>query len=83
MAIISPRRTESQPFQNVLAPTEEATVRPKNTSAKISGGPKALMAHSAMGFVASIISNADERPPSAEHITAAPTAFPAWPLRVI
>ena len=83
VAIIRPNSTDSHPFQSVFAPTEDATVKPKKTSAKISGGPKALIAHSAIGLVATIINSADASPPKAEHMTAAPTAFPAWPFNVI
>ena len=83
IAISSPTRIDSQPFQKVLAPTEEATARPKNTRAKISGGPKERMAQLAMGAVAIIMITADTVPPRAEHMTAAPTALPACPFRVI
>ena len=82
-ATIRPIRIDSQPFQKVLAPTDAATARPKNTSANISGGPKAEIAQSAIGAVAIIMMMVDTTPPSAEHMTAAPTALPAWPFCVI
>ena len=83
VAIIKPKSTDIQPFQMVLPPTDEATARPKNTNAKISGGPIFEIAHCASGSVAAIISNADAVPPTAEHNTAAPTALPARPFFVI
>ena len=83
VAIIKPNRTDSQPFQIVRPPTEEATAKPKNTSAKISGGPIFIMAHCARGSVALIMTRAEATPPIAEHRTAAPTAFPAIPFWVI
>ena len=67
----------------VRPPTDEATASPKKTSAKISGGPILRMAQLARGSVAAIITSADATPPMAEHSTAAPTALPDWPLRVI
>ena len=83
VATKSPKSTDSQPFQIVRPPTEEATARPKNTNAKISGGPIFIIAHLASGSVALIITKAEAMPPIAEHKTAAPTAFPAMPFCVI
>ena len=79
VAIIRPNSTDIQPFHNVRPPTEDATARPKNTSAKISGGPILRIAHFANGSVAAIITKAEATPPIAEHSTAAPTALPALP----
>ena len=76
VAISKPSNTDIHPFHIVLPPTEEATARPKNTNANISGGPILEIAQFAKGSVAAIIINADETPPIAEHKTAAPTAFP-------
>ncbi len=56
---------------------------PKNTSAKIFGGPKFEMAQSAIIGVANIITTAEHVPPIAEHITAAPMALPARPCWVM
>ena len=83
VAMTSPSPTDIQPFQIVRPPTEEATAKPKKTRANISGGPIFRIAHFARGSVAAIITKADAIPPIAEHRTAAPTAFPANPLRVI
>ena len=75
-----PKSTDSQPFYSVCAPTDEATARPKNTYAKISGGPTADMAQLAMIAVALIISSAEQLPPNAKQSTVAPTALPASPF---
>ena len=83
VAIRSPANTESQPFQSEEAPIDAETARPKKMSAKISCGPNALTAQLAIAPVAPIIRQAEATPPSAEQQTAAPIAFPAWPLSVI
>jgi hypothetical protein len=83
VAISSPRSTDNHPFHSVAAPTEAATVRPKKTSAKTSGGPNWRTAQAAMSGVATIMRIAEARPPSAEHETAAPTALPARPFCVM
>ena len=83
VAIKSPSKTESHPFHIVLPPTDDATARPKNTNAKISGGPIFMIAHLASGSVALIITKAEATPPIAEQRTAAPTALPAIPFCVI
>ena len=71
--IAAPRRDDKNPAgagaapdsTGEAAPTEAATERPKQMSAKISGGPKALIAHSAISGVADIIRIAQAVPPSA------------------
>jgi dissimilatory sulfite reductase (desulfoviridin) alpha/beta subunit len=78
-----PRKTESQPFHRVRAPTEAETQRPKKMRAKTSGGPKACTAQSAIAGVAAIIKIAEPTPPSAEQETAAPIALPARPCWVM
>ncbi len=79
VAMIRPRSTDIQPFQMDRPPTEEATARPKNTKAKISGGPILRIAQLASGSVAAIMTTADATPPTAEQRTAAPTALPDLP----
>jgi hypothetical protein len=78
-----PSSTDSQPFPSVAAPTDADTDSPNRISAKISGGPNALTAQSAIAGVAIIMRMADMTPPSAEHDTAAPTALPARPCCAI
>src|SRR3546814_6391732 len=75
VASSSPSRTDSQPFYNDFAPTEDATAMPKRKRANISGGPKAVTAQRAMVGVAMIMRIAEASPPIAEHITAAPIAM--------